>query len=286
MHRYLALAAILLAPQLLHADDFDHYTNEILAKVPKADGTLQVKQLTPEMLVEHDRVLPNLRGALLVVKTNDNRWAKLLVQTAAQKAGDKTMPILLINRFVTFKEGEERTVVAAGKNVRLFQDFQFSLDLGQIVPAALGGDLRLIVTDDKTYVEPIGKAELYLVTKPLPEATPKKAEKVIVGKTFEAKYFNGTFKLQDDGRRSGKLVLKVDDDGNVDGWYYSDKDGAKYEVSGKVGDPSHAIKFKITLPRTPEEFHGWMFTGDGRVICGVSRLQEREAGFYAVRIEE
>src|SRR5271169_112080 len=137
MHRSLALAAILLAPQLVHADDFDHYTNEILAKVPKADGTLHVKQLTPEMLVENDRVLPNLKGALLVVKTNDNRWAKLLVQTAAQKVGDKTLPILLIDRFVTFKEGEERTVVAEGKNVRLFQDFQFSLDLGQIVPAAL-----------------------------------------------------------------------------------------------------------------------------------------------------
>jgi hypothetical protein len=287
MRRYLALAAILLFPLLTRADDFDHYTNEILAKIPKADGVLHIKQLTPEMLVEHNRVLGNLKGALLVVKTNDNRWAKLLVQTAAQKVSDKkTLPILLIDRFTTFKEGEERAVVAEGKNVRLFQDFQFSLDLGQIVPAAVGGDLRLIVNEDKTYVEPIGKAELYLVTKALPEATPKKADKVIVGKTFEPKYFTGTYKLHDDGRRSGKLVLKVDGDGNVDGWYYSDKDGAKYEVSGKVGDPNHAIKFKITLPRTPEDFQGWMFTGDGRVICGVSRLQEREAGFYAVRMDE
>jgi hypothetical protein len=287
MPRYLALAALLFLPRFALADEFDHYTNEILAKVPKADGVRHVKQLTPDMLVEHNRVLGNVKGAFLVVKTNDNRWAKLLVQTAAQKVGDnKTLPILLIDRFVAFKEGEERAVVAEGKNVRLFQDFQFSLDLGQIVPAAVGGDLRLVVNDDKTFVEPIGKAELYLVTKALPEATPKKADKVIVGKTFEAKYFNGTYKLYDDGRRSGKLVLKVDDEGYVDGWYYSDKDGAKYEVSGKVGDPNHSIKFKITLPRTPEEFHGFMFTGDGRVICGVARLQDREAGFYAVRLDE
>jgi hypothetical protein len=287
MHRYLALAALVLALPSARADDFNHYTNEILAKVPKADGVLPVKQLTPAMLVEHSRVLGDLKGALLVVKTNDNRWAKLLVQSAAQKVGDKkTLPILLIDRFVTFREGEERAVTAEGKNVRLFQDFQFSLDLGQIVPADVGGDLRLVVAEDKTYVEPIGKAELYLVTKPLPEATPKKADKVIVGKTFEAKYWSGTYKLQDDGRRSGKLVLKVDAEGFIDGWYYSDKDGAKYEVSGKVGDPNHSVKFKITLPRTPEEFQGWMFTGDGRVICGVSRLQERDAGFYAVRIEE
>jgi hypothetical protein len=29
-----------------------------------------------------------------------------------------------------------------------------------------------------------------------------------------------------------------------------------------------------------------MFTGDGRAITGSSRLQDRETGFYAVRIED
>jgi hypothetical protein len=284
MYRSLLLLAF-LAPSA-HADSFDHYTNTILAKAPKAEGALRVKQLTPEMLVDNDRVLPDAAGAFLVVKTNDDLWAKLLVQAAAQKIGDKKLPILLIERFVTFKDGEERAVAAEGKNVRLFQDFQFNLGIGQIVPAEVGGDLRLIVDGDKTYIEPIGKAELYLLTKPMPEAAPKKADKAIIGKTFEPKYFSGTYKLYDDGRRSGKLVLKVDADGMVDGWYYSDKDGAKYEVSGRVGEPNHAIKFKITLPRTPEEFQGWMFTGDGRAICGVSRLQERDAGFYAVRLDD
>jgi len=81
-------------------------------------------------------------------------------------------------------------------------------------------------------------------------------------------------------------VLKVDAAGDVTGWYYSDKDGAKYEVTGKVGEPSHAIKFKVQLPRTPLEFHGWMFTKDGQAICGYSRLQDRDFGFYAVRVEE
>jgi hypothetical protein len=286
MFKYLALAMVLVCPALAQADAFDHYTNDILVKVPKADGVQRIKQLTPDVLVDHNRVLPDVKGAFLVVKTNEGRWAKLLVQTAAQKVGAKTLPILLIDRFVTFKEGEERAIAAEGKNVRLFQDFHFSLDLGQVVPSDLGGDLRLVVADDKTVIEPLGKAELYLLTKPLPEAAPKKTDKVVVGKNFEPKYFNGTYKLYDDGRRSGKLVLKVDETGLVDGWYYSDKDGSKYEVTGKIGEPTHSIKFKITLPRTPEEFEGWMFTGDGRAICGVSRLQDREAGFYAVRVEE
>jgi hypothetical protein len=288
MHRIFLLASLLalLAPRIAHADAFDLYTNDLLAKIPKADGVLHVKELTQELLVEHGRVLPGTRAAFVVVKTNEGRYAKLLVQASGQKVGDKTLPILSIERFITFKDGEERTIIAEGKSLRLFQDFQLSLDLGQIVPASVGGDIRLVVTEAKTFVEPIGKAEIYLVTKPLAEATPKNPEKVIVGATFEPKYFSGVYKLYDDGRRSGKLILKVAADGFVDGWYYSDKDGAKYEVTGKVGEPSHAIKFKIQLPRAAQEFQGWMFTGDGRAICGVSRLLEREAGFYAVREEE
>ena len=286
MRRHLMLTwLLLLLPSPAFADAFDLYTNDILAKVPTAEGTQHVKELPRELLLEHNRVLPNLKGAFLVVKTNEGRYARLLVQAAGQKVGDKTLPILLIERFVTYKEGEERQVVAEGKNVRLFQDFQFNLDLGQVVPASVGGDLRLTVTEEKTFVEPVGKAEMYLVTKPLTEAAPKKAEKVVVGATFEPKYFNGTYKLVDDGRRFGKLVLHVDAAGDVSGWLYSDKDGAKYEVTGRVGEPSHAIKFKVQLPRTPLEFQGWMFTKDGQAICGFSRLQEREFGFYALRID-
>src|SRR5437867_6318563 len=198
MHRQVAVALLLFVPSPAIADAFDHYTNDLLAKATKAEGTQRLKELTPELLVEHNRVLPNLKGAFLVVKTNEGRYSKLLVQAAHQKAGDKTLPILLIERFVTFKEGEERQVVAEGQNVRLFQDFQFSLDLGQVVPASVGGDLRLVVNEDKTFVEPVGKAELYLVTKPLAEAAPKKVDKVVVGPTFEAKYFNGTYKVFDD----------------------------------------------------------------------------------------
>jgi hypothetical protein len=282
------MGAMLLTPALARADAFDYYTNDILAKAPRlASGVKEVKELTPEMLLDHNRVLPGINGAFLIVKTNEGRFCRLLVVPARQKIGENNeLPILLIDRFVTYKEGEERTVAAEGKNIRLFQDFRFSLDIGQVVPMEVGGDIRLVVGEKKTAIEPMGKAQIYLVTAPLIDAAPKKGDKVIVGPTFEAKYFNGSFKLYDDGRRSGKLVLKVEKDNEISGWFYSDRDGAKYEVTGKVGDPTHAIKFKVQLPRTPEEFQGFMFTGDGRVICGVSRLLERDAGFYAVRIDE
>jgi len=124
------------------------------------------------------------------------------------------------------------------------------------------------------------------VTRSLAEAEPKKAEKAVIGAKFEPRYFNGTYKLHDDGRRSGTLTLQVAADGEVTGSYYSDKDGQKYEVTGKVGTPRHSIQFSIRFPRSVQTFQGWLFTGDGKVLTGSSRLQEREAGFYAVRVEE
>ena len=118
------------------------------------------------------------------------------------------------------------------------------------------------------------------------EAKPVKTAKVVIGDTFESKYFAGTFKLHDDGKRSGTLKLTVDAEGNVDGAYYSDRDGQKYEVKGKVGSPVNTIQFTVKFPRTEQVFQGWMFTGDGKAIVGTSRMVQHEAGFYAVRVEE
>jgi hypothetical protein len=289
-HVWLPLLALLAAPAAARADNFDHYTNDILALVPKkADAVQSVKELDAGLITDHAGVLKDSTAAFVVVKTNEGRYAKLLVQLARQKVpgGKKTVPILLIERFVTYREGEERTVVAQGQGVRLFADFQFNLDLGQVVPAAVGGDLHCAAVDgDKVVLRPVGKAELYLVTKSFPEAAPKKADKLVVGAAFEPRYFNGKYQLYDDGRRSGVLVLSVKDDKEVTGWYYSDKDGKKYEVDGKVGEPRHSLTFKITFPQTVQFFHGYLFTGDGRAITGSSRLQDRDTGFYALRLEK
>ena len=255
--------------------------------MPTAAGVKEVKQLTPALIADNDRVLPGVTSAFVVVRTNDNRFAKLLVQPARQKVdADRQVPILMIDRFVTYKEGDERTVQASGHNVYLFPGFRFQLDIGQVVPEELGGDLRFVNDGGKAYLEPIGKAKLYLLTKPLPEATTKKTAKLVVGETYEPRYFNGSFKLHDDGRRSGTLTLKVGAGNDVTGSYYSDKDGQKYDVKGKVLTPNYAIQFTVKFPRTEQQFQGFMFTADGKAIAGISRMQEREAGFYALRVED
>ncbi len=281
---WLGLLFGLFASGPVRADAFDHYVNPVLDKLVEGKNVKEIRQLTPNLIVDNDRALPGATSAFVVVRTNGNRYAKLLVQAARQKVGaGKLVPILFIERFVTYKEGEERTIQASGKNQSLYAGFRFSLDLGQVVPEEVGGDLRFVVAGDRIYTEPVGKAKLFLVTRHDPAVMPKKGPKFVMGDRFEPRYFNGTFKLYDDGRRSGKLILKVSDDGRVTGAYYSDRDGQKYDVTGKIGEPQHAIRFQIRLPRTEHIFKGMLFTGDGKAIAGTSRLAGRDSAFYAVR---
>jgi hypothetical protein len=287
MRSCMAATVVLTLAGRSRADAFDDYTNPLLVKAAESDAVKEMKQVAPDDLLNNDRVLKGVDGAVLIVKTNGGRNAKLLVHPAAQKTdATHSVPTLLIDRYVTYKEGEERTLLATGKNLALFPGFRLSLDMGQVVPEELGGDLRFVVDGAKSFVEPVGKAKLYLLTKALPEATPKKTEKVVIGEKFEPRYFNGKYKLSDDGRRSGELVLKVDDDGSVSGSYYSDKDGQKYDLRGKVGTPDYSIQFTVQFPRAEQTFQGWLFTGDGKHMAGSSRMNEREAGFYATRMEE
>lgn len=288
-----AFAAVLLTPLSLRADAFDYYINTVLGKVPDSPCAKEIKQLTPAEIAENDQVIPDSNAALIVLKTNDTRYAKLLVTTARRKISEeKVLPILLIDRFVTYRPGEDQAFHAIGKNVNLFNGFRFSLDLGQVVPEEVGGDLKFTAEEGKMVLEPVGKAKMFLVTKPLPEALPKKGAKLVVGEKFEAKYWNGKYKLYDDGRRTGVLTFNIDEEGTVRGSLVSDKDGKTYNVNGKISKEKHGIDFTVTLPRTEQTFSGWMFTGDGKAITGSSKMlagagqQAREMGFYAIRIEE
>jgi hypothetical protein len=291
-HRFLItlVTSALLAPGAARADVFDQYTNRDLAKAVEADGVRPVEALTVKALAQHAGALPGTQAALVIVTTAEGRHAKLLAQAGWQKVGAARFPILLIERYVTFEEGTERAVRHAGQDVHVFQGLNFSLDLGQVLPAAAGGDLAVAGNATSTAtpleVRPVGKAKLYLVTKAPPATAAPKPTRPVVGETFETRFFNGTYKLHDDGRRSGTLTLTVDDVGEVTGTFYSDKDGRKYDVLGKVGTPRHAIQFTIKFPRVEQTFQGYLFTGDGKALAGTSKLQDREAGFYATRVGE
>ncbi|MGF1581092.1 MAG: hypothetical protein ACFCD0_17135 [Gemmataceae bacterium] len=273
-------------PVKASADCYENYINTVLAKVPKAKGVKKLKKLDRRLLIEYSGALRNTASAFVVIRTNDGRWSKILVNPAEQKlSGGKTIPILIIDQFTTYKDGTDQAIQAQGNDVRLFADFEFNLDIGQVVPKTIGGDIRFVVTKEGSYAEPVGKAEFYLVTKSIPEAKSVASTGPKVGQSFKKVYFTGKYKLYDDGRRNGTLYLNVRKDGLVTGKYYSQKDGRKYEVQGKVSEPTHHIEFSIVYPRITETFSGWMFTANGRAIAGSARMQQGVFGFYAVRIE-
>ncbi len=269
------------------ADNFDEYTNQILQKMIENGFCKEVESFSLKDIAEIDSVLPGIQSGFMIIRTNEGRHARVLVQFARQKIdAEKFASMVLLERFVTYREGEERTILANGKNIALFSKFRFNFDLGQVVPEELGGDILFDTTKDSPNITKIGKAKLFFVTKAHPEAKPlKKENAVIVGPNFDMKYFNGTYQLNDDGRRSGKLVLKSDETGEILGSFYSDKDGRKYEVRGKAGAPPHAIQFIIKFPRIEQVFQGFLFTADAKAIAGSAKLADRDSAFYAIRVE-
>jgi hypothetical protein len=287
MIRRLVLVLIALAfAAPARADVFDRYTNSVLARAPGAEGVKEIKRLTPDLISAHGRLVPATGSALVIVKTNAGLNSKLLVQMARQRAQKGSVPLALLERFVTYKSGEEQALQATGQSVQVYGGFLFNLDIGQIVPAEVGGDVRFVVDGEHGYLEPVGQAKMYLITRNLPGTEAKQGTRPTIGETFEASFFTGTYKLLDDGRRTAKLILKVEADGSVGGEYISEQSGRSYEVSGKVGMAKHTIQFTVRFPQTEQTFTGWMFTRDGKAICGSSKLQEKEFGFYALRLEE
>ncbi len=280
-------SACLMAIAPCRGDVFDRHTNPVLQKALETGDVQEVKSLSSESAFQHDRALPGVVGTFLIVRTNEGRNAKLLVQWARQKTGpDKSIPMVLIDRYTCYREGEERTLNSTGQNLSLFPGFQLSLDIGQLVPAELAADLACRLGDKGAVLEPVGKAKLYLVSKSLlPKPNPGKALPKPGEGPFDPKYFTGTYKLNDDGKRGGTLELLVKEGGEITGAYFSDGTGQKYEVSGKVGSPKNSVQFTIRFPRADQVFHGWLFTGDARGLTGYSTMQERETGFYAVRVE-
>ncbi|HVK12740.1 MAG TPA: hypothetical protein VM597_28575 [Gemmataceae bacterium] len=291
MRRLAALACLLaLSASGARAEQFDYYTYPVLTKAVAGGAAKEAAELTSDQLADLAGALPDSPAAFLVVVTNDKRYARLLVQPARQKVGaDKQAPLLLIDKFTTFSGKSERAFQAAGQALHLYPGLRLNLDIGQVVPESVPADLVCVASDKKPngfVVKPAGAAKLYTIAAPIAGVVPKKAPKLVVGEAFETRFFAGKYKLYDDGRRSGVLKLEVKDDGEIVGVFTSDREGREYDVQGKAGTLRHAISFTLKFPATTQTFTGFMFTGDGRVIAGTSKMQDREAAFYAVRIDD
>jgi hemolysin type calcium-binding protein len=115
-----SLFLLALLANSARADVFDRYINPILAKAPEGPGVKEIKKLTPELIEQHGRLVPDTAGVLLVVKTNAGLNSKLIVTAAGQRVEKKAVPMALIERFVTYKASEDRALQATGQNVHLY----------------------------------------------------------------------------------------------------------------------------------------------------------------------
>src|SRR6516162_5460758 len=95
---------LLVLPSLVWADDFDRFEGAPLAAVPKSAEAHD--QLTIAELGTMPRVVRGVRSAVLVVKTDQDNPARVIVSPALRKPADgKGDPaaILVIERFDTFE---------------------------------------------------------------------------------------------------------------------------------------------------------------------------------------
>lgn len=265
------------------ADEFDEYTNAVLSKVPTSDSARAVDRITLTELSKHGQVLSDATAALVVVRTSEGNWAKLLVTRAIRKQGDTELPIVVLQRFFTVRPDGNSGRLAAGRGVYLFDGFHFDLDIGQVVPDG-GGDDIVFRREGETggFIEPVGNAKLYLVTKSLVPKADDAASGPTRGPVVPPD-FAGKYRLVANGQWSGKLTLEVTKSGDVTGSYVSDQSGRDYPVKGFVATPANHIKFTIELPQAKQEFDGYLWTQGKSAIAGVTTLTERPFGFVAVR---
>ncbi len=283
----LLLAVLAFSRPGFAQDSFDLLNRPELAKLAASDSFAPVESLTIKQLAEADGRLSGTTGTLLIAKTNQGRWARILISQARQKVdAEKSVPILLVERFATCMDSEDRALVQSGKDIRLFAGFRFSLDLGQVVPAEIPADFEITPNENLLNLKSLKGASLWIVKKEIAPAKPVKPGSIDNTKPLGVHWFNGHYRLFDDGRRMGRLEIEADKDGNLSGALYSEKDNKRYELFGKVAMPNHTAQFTVRFPRSEQYFQAWLFTGDGSALAGTTRFGERETGFYATRIRD
>lgn len=283
--RTLSTLAMIVLTTSARADDFDRLEGRVLSGVPKSADARSRGRLTIADLGNLPNVLVGTRSPLVIVRTGEANHARLLVSPALRAgAVGEPIPILVVERFDTFEGNAATRRLARGREVTLFDGFRLDLDSGQVVPDGQGGDLQFVATGENgPRLVPLKGSTMFTLAKsPLGDAGvahhPSSGRAVVKGD------FAGSYRLFANGQSSGRLELKVDDAGVVTGRLRSDQTGGSYKVTGQAGgDPTNKIRFAVELPRSREEFEGFLFVEGKGAITGSFVLLERTFGFFAIR---
>jgi len=265
------------APLLCAGDVFDRHTSKWLRK-----GIAEQEPLASLALKDAGRLTTlsaDISSPCIVIQSNDGNITKALVAWGYRRSDDGLIPVLLIERFVTYRSNRGDAAAAAGENVMLFPGFRFNFDIGQVVPAEQGGDVRF---NPQGELHPIGSAKLYTLNG---SQLPPSQKKPDTGKHdgVHSADFAGTWNISVDGRWDGELELTADDNRTLRGQYTSAKSKSTYRVTGRIAALPHHVKLVIHLDNAQQSIDAFLFTREKSVMAGYSTLAGRQFGFLGRR---
>ncbi len=282
MHRRVQMLTIVIcgtASALSAADVFDRHTSFWLKRAIADAQPLTRFSATDSVKIKS--LSANLSGTGIVVKTDEDRLAKVLITWGFRRGSEAPIPVVMLERFVTYRKESDITT-ARGQTVMLFPGFQFNLDIGQVVPQGQGGDLQ--VTDDGALMS-IGAAKLFALNgTQLPQSPATKGQDPNDHDGVLTRDFSGRWSVNTDGRWRGELKIEVDDRGRATGRFVSRKSRSAYPVSGRVVGKTHRVKLTIQLESAAQTLDLWLWTGDKSAMAGTGEVGGRTFGAYAVRL--
>ncbi|MDP1796591.1 MAG: hypothetical protein Q8K78_03885 [Planctomycetaceae bacterium] len=263
------------------ADVFDRHVSKDLKRALEQPP---LKELSLNDSAKLKRLASTLGSPCIVVKTDDGNYTKALIGWGLRKGADKPTPVLLIERFVTYRGDRSDLTSAAGKDVMLFPGFGFNFDIGQVVPAGQGADIEF--TPEQA-VKSVGDAVMVALNGSI-LAPAVKTDKYdpAANEAVVAQDFAGSWKVDVDGRWKGEWELTVGDNGRVTGVFVSDELQNRYDITGQFGSSPNNLRVEVFLANAQMQVDGYLWTKDKSQIAGTVTMTNRKFGFHAVRVKE
>ncbi len=279
--RWLLLVLVnlsLLDTRLARGDVFDKHTLDVLQAHGEANEPVAALDMAAAKALKP--LSKTVTEPTILIRTDEGNWTKAVVSWGFRRGGEGLIPVLLIERYVTYRKDSFSTAVASGKDVMLFTGFHFNFDIGQVVPDGQGGDLTF--TSDKR-IEPLDTARLWgldgsLVAETAP-ARPDPGDREGVFPTD----FAGAWIVDVDGRWKGLWNIEVADNGRITGTFTSADTQSTYDLSGRVAAPPHHARLTVAFDNAEMRIDAYLWTKDKSALAGHCSLAGQEFGFFAVR---
>lgn len=284
-YRSRAGVCFIVAISTSFATAIDLFNRHSLAELKLATReAIALPELSAATAVKWQPLSAKISSPCVIVQTNDGHWAKALLAWGQRKVKgrEQPLPVLVLERFVTYRGDREGLTTASGKEVMLFAGHSFSFDIGQVVPSGSGADIEFTETG---LVKPVGDAKLFgLNGSQLPAADAAKPDPNDHDGVLP-RDFAGTWKVSIDGRWRGIWEIRVDEQRTVLGKFISDDTKSRYELYGKVSNVPHQANLEIDLANSQISVDAFLFTTDKATMGGTAVMASRKFAFVATRQE-